>query len=72
MDYKERIKMRVQIEFTCPLCNTEQTQLIEMESRFDNKHFISCDSEEQGGCGETLAINVRLKPSVTVYRLEKD
>ena len=54
---------------TCPYCGTEQSTLIDIAGEKENRGFVTCDWEEQG-CEQVFAVEINLKPQVTVWKLE--
>ena len=53
----------------CPHCGNETATMLTIDSVIMNHFFIRCDLED-GGCDELYAIEVNIKPVVTVWKLQ--
>ena len=53
----------------CPHCGTEIATMLTIDSVIMNRFFIRCDLED-GGCDELYAIEVDMRPALTVWKLQ--
>lgn len=62
--------MNINVSFTCPYCQLEQTHVIEQMDIYAQFHTRYCDNEV-GGCDMPLVLKIELKPIVKVFRMEE-
>ena len=62
--------MDARIYLTCPYCQNQFWQVIEISGTYQHKEIVVCDIDESPGCDQMFGVVIKPKFHTMTYRME--